>query len=101
MIASACAAENDVGLAEFNARNGASLEVLVQKHGVQVRRFSNQLLNQIGKLAGEVVAEVGTSDATTRKIYESFLKSRKASIGWSKLGDQAYWNARLLPFKYG
>ena len=101
LIASACAAENDVGLAEFNARNGASLEVLVQKHGVQVRRFSNQLLNQIGKLAGEVVAEVGTSDATTRKIYESFLKSRKASIGWSKLGDQAYWNARLLPFKYG
>jgi hypothetical protein len=34
-------------------------------------------------------------------VYKSFLESRKESIGWSKLADQAYWEARLLPFKYG
>ncbi len=101
LIATACQAENSVTLAEFNAKNGAALDVLLTKHGVKLHRFSNEILQEIGKISGEVVAEEGSSDKITRKIYESFLKSRKASISWSKLGDQSYWNARLLPFKYG
>ena len=101
MIETACAAENAFALAEFNARNGESLDILINEHGVQLRRFSNDLLNRIGEIAGEVVAEVGASDAMTRRVYESFLTARRGQISWSKLGDQAFWNARLLPFKYG
>ena len=101
LIASACAAENDTSLAEFNAHNGAALETLLTKHGVKLRKFSSELLNAIGEKSGEVVAEAGGSDAFTKKVYDSFIKSRKDSISWSKLGDQSYWNARLLPFKYG
>jgi TRAP-type mannitol/chloroaromatic compound transport system substrate-binding protein len=101
LIASACAAENGFTLAEFNAKNGASLKVLVDEHGVKVHKFSNELLNAIGRISGKVVAEVGNSDPMTKRIYESFLASRSSSIAWSKLGDQSYWNARLLPFKYG
>ena len=100
LVESACAAENGYTLAEFNAKNGASLDVLVGEHDVKVHRFSNELLNAIGKLSGEVVAEVGNSDPMTKRIYDSFLKSRGESIAWSKLGDQSYWDARLLPFKY-
>ena len=37
--------------------------------GVQLRRFSNDLLNRIGEILGEVVAEVGASDAMTRRVY--------------------------------
>ena len=70
-------------------------------HGVQLRRYSNDLLNRIGEISGEVVAEVGNTDPMTKRIYDSFLASRTSSIAWSKLGDQSYWNARLLPFKYG
>ena len=101
LIATACQAENSVTLAEFNAKNGAALDTLLTKHGVKLHRFSNEILQHLGKISGEVVAEEGSADAMTRKVYESFLKSRKASISWSKLGDQSYWNARLLPFKYG
>ena len=101
LVEAACAAENAIGMAEFTARNGEALNELINQHGVQLRRFSDRLLNEIGKHCGEVVAEVGNSDATTKAVYESFLKSRKESIGWSRLGDQAYWEARLLPFKYG
>ena len=101
LIESACQAENDVTLAEFNAKNGGALEVLVKKHGVKLHRTPDSVLQAIGKISGEVVAEVGESDPFAKRVYESFLKSRKMSIGWSKLSDQAYWNARLLPFKYG
>ncbi len=101
MIAFACQAENSVTLAEFNAKNGAALEVLVNQHGVRLHKFSREILQQIGVISGEVMAEAGATDAITKKVYDSFIKSRKASISWSKLGDQSYWNARLLPFKYG
>ena len=43
---------------EFQARNLGSLQVLVKKHGVKLRRFSDEMLKQFGTLSGEVVAEV-------------------------------------------
>ena len=100
LIESAMAAENNFTLAEFNARNNASLKTLVSQHGVQVRRFSNDVMNEIGGSSGEVVAEAAGADAITKKVYDSFIAFRRNAIGWSKLSDQAYWNARLLPFKY-
>jgi TRAP-type mannitol/chloroaromatic compound transport system substrate-binding protein len=101
IVSSAMSAENDVALAEFNAKNNGALNTLVNKHKVKMRKFSDEVMNAIGKRAGEVVAEAGASDALTGKVYDSFLKFRKNAIGWSKLSDQAYWDARLLPFKYG
>jgi len=101
LIEAAMAAENDAVLAEFNARNAAALEVLVKDHGVRLERFPNAVINAMGKAAGEVVAEVGASDAQTKKVYESFLAFRKRGLGWSRIAEQAFSEARLLPFKYG
>jgi TRAP-type mannitol/chloroaromatic compound transport system substrate-binding protein len=101
IVTSAMAAENDVTLAEFNARNNDALNTLVSKHNVQVRKFSNDVMNAIGARSGEVVMEAGGGDAISKKVLDSFLDFRAKAIAWSKLSDQAYWNARLLPFKYG
>ena len=101
IIEAAAAVENDFMLAEFNARNNDALAVLRNKHGVKLRRFSDSTLLAIGAAAGAVVSEVGASDAFTGGVYNSFIDFRKKSIAWSKLSDQAFWKARLLPFKYG
>jgi len=101
IVKTAMAAENNLTLAEFNARNNDSLKVLREKHGVKLRKFSNSILQAIGEASGNVVAEAAASDAMTKKVYDSFLGFRKNAIAWSKLSDQSYWNARLLPFKYG
>ena len=101
IITAAMSAENDFTLAEFNTRNNGSLEVLINKHKVKVRKFSDTVMNNIGKASGEVVRAAGSGDKTTQAVLDSFLKFRKSAIAWSKLSDQAYWNARLLPFKYG
>lgn len=100
MIRTAAEAESAVASADFNAHNTEALEILLTKHGVELRKFPDKLLNTIGKVSGEVVAEVGTSDPFTKRVYESFLKFRKNAIAWGKVADQAYMNARLLPFKY-
>lgn len=80
--------------AEFNAMNADSLKILTEEHGVQVRSFSDELFAEIKKVAGEVVAEVGATDEVTKKIYDSYATFQEKAIGWSKLSEQGYLNAR-------
>jgi len=87
-------------LAEFDTRNNDSLQVLINEHGVKLRQFPDSVLEAIGKTSGEVVREVGQSDAMTKKVYESFMAYRTKSIAWAKIATQAYLNARTLPFTY-
>lgn len=100
VIKAVAGAVNDTTLAEFNARNGASLSTLVNKHGVKLRRFSNDILREMGRISGIVVREAGESDDISKKVYESFLASRRDGIKWSRISEEAYWEARRLPFDY-
>ncbi len=101
LIKSCAAAENSYVLAEFNARSSDALDTLINEHGVQVRRMSNDMLNGLGEASGRVVAEVGAEGGITQRVYESFIAFRRKAIAYDKLSGLAYGNARLLPFKYG
>lgn len=93
----ACAtAENNYGLAEFNANNAAALETLVSKHGVQVQEFSDDIFKAMGEASKDVLASAGAADPLTKKVYESFMAFRKNVVGWSKLSDQSYMTKRAL-----
>lgn len=85
---------------EFIANNNKALNTLVNEHGVQLREFPEDVLIAIGKASGEVVRESAEADETTRKIYDSFTSFRKMAIAWSRVAEQGYMNARLLPFEY-
>ena len=101
IVSAAMAAENDFTLAEYNAKNSEALATLINKHKVEVRRFGTEILNSLGQASGDAVAELGAHDKLTGKVYKSFMKFRKQSIGWSRIADQSYMNARSQPFKYG
>ena len=100
IITDACLAENNYTLAEFNARNGDSLNTLINEHGVQLHKFDSKILQEIGEAAGDVMADTAKEGGIVKKVYDSYIDFRKKAISWSKLADQGYWNARLLPFTY-
>ncbi len=100
LVEAANAAVNSLVLGEFVARNNASMHTLVSKHKVQLRRFSDNILNGLGALAGEVLNDIASGDPLSREIFDSTLKFRKDAIGWSKTSEQTYLAARALPFKY-
>ena len=101
IVSNAMMAENNATLAEFNARNNDSLNTLIDKHGVLLRKFDDKTLNAIGEASGDVVSAVANEGGITKEVFDSFMTFRKKAIAWSKISDQAYWNARILPFKYG
>ena len=101
IVTDAMAAENSATLAEFNARNNDSLDVLTEKHKVLLRKFDDKTLNAIGEASGDVVSSTANDGGITKEVYDSFIAFRKKALAWSKIADQAYTNARVLPFKYG
>lgn len=96
VIQDAAGAENDYGLAEFNAKNSAALYTLVNKHGVRVHEFSDDMFKAIGTVARDVVATAGNADPLTRKVYKSFMDFRKLAMGWATLSEQTYLVKRAL-----
>ena len=97
----ACAAENNRMFGEFNAKNSDSLDTLINDHGVQLRRQSDDILKAIGDASGDVMSAVAASDPLTQKIYDNFLDFRKKAMGWTSLSETAYTAARALDYKYG
>ena len=96
IVKCACSTVNDNMLAEFTTRNSAALETLVTQHGVQLRRFSNNILESIGLIARDVVEEVAHKDPTTKKVYNSFTDYRKNSVSYTRISEEAYTLARAL-----
>ena len=93
------AAENAYSRAEFSARNAEALFALRQIHKVDMRRFSDTVLKAVGAASGAVIGALGSGgDGLTRRIYEDFRKFRSKALSWSHLGEQSFWNARVLPF---
>ena len=94
LIKACCAGEDSYTLAEFNARNGGSLTTLLDEHGVQLHKFSDDIFNAIAKSADEVVNEVASHDDLAKRVVESYTSFRKDVTGWTALSDQAYTEAR-------
>ena len=96
IIQCACSTVNDRMLAEFTTRNSTALETLVKQHGVQLRKFSDEILNSIGLTAKEVIHEVANKDPNTNKVYNSFIEFRKNSLNYTRISEEAYTLARSL-----
>jgi len=93
-------AVNQMVLSEFTARNVQALDTLRNKHGVDVRPFSDDILTGLGKLSGEVLRDLVASNPLSQEVFESLVAFRTQSIAWSKFSEAAFAQARVLPFKY-
>lgn len=100
IVAAANSAANVYVLSEFAANNNSSLNTLTEKHGVTLKKFPDEVLNGLGELSGQVIGDLAAGDALSREVMESIAKFRKQSITYAKVSEQAFYNARGLPFKW-
>jgi len=104
IVKAACAQAYTDMLAEFNARSGPALRTLVQKHGVIVRALPEEVLLACGEKSNEVLNEIYAADRSpnriVQRIIEDFLAFREQVMPWTRIGEQAFLNARRLPFEF-
>jgi len=71
---------------------------------VSVRPLPEEVLMACGEKSNEVLNEIHAADTSpkriVRRIIEDFLAFREEIIPWTRVGEQAYLNARRLPFEF-
>ena len=76
--------------AEFNANNGRYLARLINDHGVQLRRFNEDIYDAFGVAAEQTFEEVRQHSDLANRMHESFEAARQDVGGWLNLADGPY-----------
>jgi TRAP-type mannitol/chloroaromatic compound transport system substrate-binding protein len=90
------ASEYARSLAEFNANNALSLRKLRDEGAVKIRKFDDSLLKAFLEISKDVVAEIGSGEELSKKIYASYEQFRGSIMDWSDIAERAFLNARGL-----
>jgi TRAP-type mannitol/chloroaromatic compound transport system substrate-binding protein len=98
IIDAACMENEHWVLAQFDARNGAALQTLINKHKVNLIKFPDTVLDDLRKLAAEVVAEEAAKDAMSKKVNDAFQNFQKVVGTWGSVSEKAYYD--IIAFKY-
>lgn len=96
IVENACMAENSYALAETEWFNAEALQKLVDKDGVTLRQWPEDIL-KAARIAGEdVLDSLATTDALSDEIVASFRAARTRTSAWSKVGHMPFYAARAL-----
>jgi len=90
------AAESTITLAEFTAANSVALDTLVNKHGVKLRHFPEDVVRPMMQHSLDVVAETAADGDIARRIYESWEKFRKQAVDMAPVSERGFMNNRAL-----
>jgi TRAP-type mannitol/chloroaromatic compound transport system substrate-binding protein len=92
-----CAADEYArSLAEFNANNAISLRKLREEGKVKILKFDDALLKALYGISKDVIAQAGSGDVLSKKIYASYQQFRTTIMDWSDISERAYLNSRAL-----
>jgi len=81
---------------EFTARNSAALKELREKHGVEPRKFPDDLLIALDGVSQQVIDELGQSSPMAQRILDSYRAFETTVADWNRISEEAYYNARNL-----
>jgi TRAP-type mannitol/chloroaromatic compound transport system substrate-binding protein len=96
VIEAVAACEYARSLAEFNANNAIWLRKLRDEGSVKILKFPDSLLKTLLAISKDVVAELGSGDELSKKIYASYQQFRTSIMDWTDISERAYLNSRGL-----
>ncbi|AVX03213.1 monocarboxylate 2-oxoacid-binding periplasmic protein [Maritalea myrionectae] len=94
IVERAAASTNLWILSRFQAVNNASLQKLVNENGVNLRPYSDELLQAIGERTAEVVRDRASVSPEASELYNSLIEWRRTMVEWSGISEGKFMNAR-------
>ena len=73
-----------------------ALDTLVREHGVELRRFPDEVLARLKVLSDEMLDELAASDPMVARVHENQKAFRKGVSAWHKISEEAFYKARSL-----
>ncbi len=100
MLTDACAAANARMLARYDAANAGALRQLVAE-GVQLRPFSQEILEASHKAAQETYAEINAKNPAFKKIYDSQQAYKKDAYLWAQVAEYGFDTYMMIQQRQG
>ena len=94
IVLTCASATNDRMAAEFTARNAEALQTLIRDHGVQVRRYPEDVIRELQRLSAEVLEETARTDAMFRRVLDSLTAFRQTMTPYINIAERAMLNTR-------
>jgi len=92
VILDACSAQTNIWqLSEFESHNGEYLEKILADGKTELLEFSPEIMDNLRKLAQEVVAEEAAKDALSTKVNDAFQAFKKRIGMWGQYSEAAYY----------
>jgi TRAP-type mannitol/chloroaromatic compound transport system substrate-binding protein len=88
LIEAVAAGEYARALAESDINNARALRKLRDEGRVKITRFDDLVMSTVHELSKDVVAEIGSSDPLSRKIYASYLEFRTLITDWGEMSGR-------------
>jgi TRAP-type mannitol/chloroaromatic compound transport system substrate-binding protein len=96
IIKVACAAENQLMLAEYQANNIRAYGELQKDKSIIIQPYPEPILKAFFELAEEVSASTANLGDINRRIYESWSRYRKRCIAMGPVTEQGFMRGRQL-----
>ncbi len=90
LLNTACRESNEDMLARYDAENPLALLRLVNDHGVQLRAFSDEILQAAWRESNAYLEEQAASDATFKRVYDSWKAFRERVFPYFAGNEQHY-----------
>jgi TRAP-type mannitol/chloroaromatic compound transport system substrate-binding protein len=94
IIRVAARAANGDMLDEYTARNNIALKQLIEKHGVKLRRFPDEVLAALKSATKQVLAEEVANDPVMKKVWESYETFSQQAREYHKISEFEYYQTR-------
>ncbi|MCS7204999.1 MAG: TRAP transporter substrate-binding protein [Leptospiraceae bacterium] len=89
ILEAACGYANVDMVAKYDAKNPEALQKML-KQGVQLRKFSDEIMNEAYKKSVEIMEELASKDKVYKKVYDSWKKFRGDINDWFKTTELTY-----------
>jgi TRAP-type mannitol/chloroaromatic compound transport system substrate-binding protein len=83
-------------LSEFNTNNALSLQRLRNEGTVKILKLDDSILKAYREISADVVAEFGSGNELSRKIYASYQQFLGLIKEWSDIAEGAVLQSRRL-----
>jgi TRAP-type mannitol/chloroaromatic compound transport system substrate-binding protein len=74
--------------------NAEALAAMTERHNVQLRTFSPDVVAQARKVSTDVLAELAARGDAARKVHDSYVAFRNRTAPWSRISIKAVLEAR-------
>ena len=94
VVRNACEAESMRLLTEYLALNPDALRVLMDQHGVQLRRFPDKVIDKLYETADDVIKGVAAESDYAQRVYRSFTDFLNKMKIWSQYSGKMVYDIR-------